>query len=86
MWSKTIVGMIVSWLLNVTLMTNLGFIAPLPRQVFFLIAFIGGFILWASIMTVFYCSTSVKKVLLYTLPVLLVSAGVNFLFVSGIFL
>lgn len=83
MWSKTLLGFVVSLLLNISLLFNIDYLTPIPTEVFLLIGFIGGFILWASIMSYFYCAPSVKKPMLYCTPLLIVSASINTFFYLG---
>ncbi|AFJ02945.1 hypothetical protein Q7C_1804 [Methylophaga frappieri] len=84
MWAKTLIGFVVSLVLNLSLMVNIAYLLPLSRQVYLLIGFVGGILLWAAIMTVFYCHDRLAQPLKYCLPLLVVSAAVNALFVTGI--
>ena len=84
MWAKTLVGFFISLLLNMSLMLNIAHTLPIPRQIYLLTAFVGGIFVWAGIMTVFYCADNIKRPMLYCGPLLLVSAGVNALFILGV--
>lgn len=83
MWSKTLVGLVVSLLLNMSFMLNIAHIIPMPRDIYLLIGFVGGILLWGGIMTVFYCADNLKRPMLYCGPLLLGSIGVNSLFYLG---
>lgn len=83
MWPKTLLGFMISLLLNTCLMLNLAYLTPLPRDVYLLLAFVGGILLWAGIMTVFYCTNKLQRTMLYCIFLLFVSAGINVMFYLG---
>jgi spore maturation protein SpmA len=84
MWSKTLVGFVVSLLLSLSLMLNVAYLIPLHREVYLLLGFVGGILLWAGMMTVFYCVERVGKVMRVCGPLLVGSVAVNALFVAGV--
>lgn len=77
LWSKTLVGLLLGFLLTMSLFMNIGFIAPLSRDVFLLIAVIGGFTLWSALISWFYCVQSLKKPALICLVGFLATAMIN---------
>ena len=77
LWSKTLVGLLLGFLLTMSLFMNIGFIAPLSRDVFLLIAVIGGFTLWSALISWFYCVQSLKKPALIWLVGFLATAMIN---------
>ncbi|MEM9102390.1 MAG: hypothetical protein AAGB12_08695 [Pseudomonadota bacterium] len=83
MWSKTLVGFVVSLMLNTSLIFNIDNLIPMPTQIFLLFGFIGGFILWVLIMTYFYCVPSIKKPMIILTPILLISVAINVFFYGG---
>lgn len=84
MWAKTLSGIFLGFILNVSLMMNIAFLLPVERQVVLLIGYIGGFFVWAGIATYFYSVENLKTALLKSSCVLLISAIVNGLFVSKV--
>lgn len=84
MWAKTLIGLIVSLLLMMSLFLNFAYLVPLPKDVYLFIGFVGGFLLWAGIMTYFYCQTTVRAPLKYCLLVFLGSGAINSLFYTGV--
>lgn len=84
MWAKTFAGFFVGLLLYVTLTLNMAFLLPIPRDVYMLIGFVGGFVLWAGIAAYFYSVSSLKKPLLVSAGVLVVSGGINALFITEV--
>ncbi|MCC2607447.1 hypothetical protein [Planctobacterium marinum] len=84
MWAKTIVGIILSLVLSMSLFLNIAYLVPFPRDVYLFIGFVGGFLLWGGLFTVFYCYSSIKRPLLYCLITLAISATINGLFYTGV--
>ena len=76
-WTKSILGLLLGFLLSMSLAINLGFLLPIPRDVFLLIAVLGGFSFWAGIISWFHCVTSVKRPSLISLLVFVLSALLN---------
>lgn len=81
MWAKTISSLLLGFFLTVSLFTNLVQAGFLPQDVSILIGFVGGFFVWGGVMTYFYTLHSIKKPLIYSTLILLVSAGLNALFI-----
>jgi len=77
LWTKSLVGLLLGFLLSMSLFLNIGFIAPLPRDVFLIIAVIGGFTVWSALISWFYCVQSIKKPTLLCLGALLITAAIN---------
>lgn len=84
MWLRSIIGLLISLLLMTTLVLNVVVLLPLPRDVFFLFAFVGGIFIWGAILTYFYCARHFGRTLLYCLPILLMSASINTAFYMGV--
>lgn len=80
LWLKTFVGFFFGFLLSMSVFMVVGFLAPIPRDVFLLIAVMGGFTLWCVLMTWFYSVESIKKPALITLILFLITAFVNAFF------
>ncbi len=77
MWARTLAGLFVGLLLSISLTLNFSELAPLPKDTLLLIGYITGFLIWAGIITFFYCISTIKKTLLISLSVLLLSATTN---------
>lgn len=84
MWARTFIALFLGLLLNVSFMLNLAYMTPLPRDIYLLIGFVGGFLLWGGIATYYYCVESIKLPLIKGLIVLAASAGINSLFALGL--
>lgn len=84
MWSRTLLALLLAFLLNVSLMLNLAYLVPMPRDIYLLIGFVGGFLLWAGFATYYYSVDALKKPVIKGLSLLAVSAGVNAVFALGI--
>ncbi|PAJ76226.1 hypothetical protein CJF42_00590 [Pseudoalteromonas sp. NBT06-2] len=80
LWIKSFVGFFLGFLLSMSLFMNIGFIAPLSRDVFLFIAVIGGFTVWSALISWFYCVQSIKKPTLVCLVGLLITSMVNVYF------
>lgn len=79
MWTKTILGLLMSLLLTMTLMLNIAYTFPISRDIYLLIGFIGGTLVWGGIMTYFYCANTIKPIL-WSVIIFLISAAINALF------
>lgn len=79
MWAKTILGLLMSWLLTMTLMLNMAYLFPIGRDLYLLIGFVGSTMVWGGIMAYFYCTNTTKPILWSLVP-FLVSAALNALF------
>lgn len=77
MWLKTIFGLLFSLFLMTTLVMNVIALLPIPRDVYFLFAFVGGILIWGGLMTYFYCATKFGRAILVCLPIFFVSAAIN---------
>ncbi len=86
LWSKTLIGLFLGFLFSMSLFMNVGFAAPLPKDVFLLIAVLGGFTLWSILISWFYCVRSIKKPTLVCLAGFAVTAVINvwFYFQGGV--
>lgn len=83
MWLKSIVALLVGFVLNASLMLNITLLLPIPIDVLLLLGFVLGFIIWAGVMTWFYCRESLRQALRPCVPVLLLSAAANFVLLLG---
>ncbi|REL25608.1 hypothetical protein DXX93_02940 [Thalassotalea euphylliae] len=77
LWTKSLAGFLLGFLSTMSLFIVIGFVLPLPRDVFLLIAVIGGFVLWSALLAWFYCMPSIKKPTLFCVASLLVTGLVN---------
>lgn len=84
MWLKSGVALLVGLMINASLMLNLTLLLPLPIDVLLLLGFVLGFIIWAAVMTWFYCRTSLRQALRPCVPVLLLSVASNILLILGV--
>ena len=84
MWVKSIAGCIFGLLFFVSLSMNLFYLAPLGREVYLLTGYVGGFILWAGIMTYIYCQDSFWQALKQSALVFLGSLAINTVFFLGV--
>ncbi|MCC2607462.1 hypothetical protein [Planctobacterium marinum] len=80
LWTKSLIGLLLGFLLSMSLFINIGFAVPIPRDVFLLIAVIGGFTLWSILISWFYSVKSIKKPVLICLAGFLLSALFNYWF------
>ncbi|MBU1620459.1 MAG: hypothetical protein KJ556_06485 [Gammaproteobacteria bacterium] len=83
MWLKSGVALLVGLVINTSLMLNLTLLLPLPIDVLLLLGFVLGFIVWAAVMTWFYCQPSLRQALRPCVPVLLLSVTGNVLLILG---
>ncbi|MBU1311754.1 MAG: hypothetical protein KKE30_19710 [Gammaproteobacteria bacterium] len=83
MWLKSIVALLMGLLINASLMLNLTLTLPLAIDVLLLLGYILGFVIWAGVMTWFYCCVSLRQALRPCTPVLLVSVALNVLLLLG---
>lgn len=83
MWLKSTVALLMGLLINTSLMLNLTLVLPLAIDVLLLLGFVLGFIVWAGVMTWFYCCASLKQALRPCVPVLLLSVATNVLLIAG---
>lgn len=83
MWLKSIVALLVGLLLNASLMLNLTLSLPLPVDVVLLLVYVLGFLVWAGVMTWFYCRETLREAMRPCVSVLMVSVAVNALLMLG---
>lgn len=83
MWLKTFIALLVGLFINASLVLNLTFILPLPIDVLLLLGYILSFILWAGVMTWFYCHETLRQALKPCVPIFLVSVAVNVFMIMG---
>ena len=76
-WAKSTIGFLLGFLLSMSTFMNVGFAVPMPRDVFLLIAVMGGFTLWSIIISWFYCVESLKKPAWICLGLFFLTAGIN---------
>lgn len=84
MWSKTIFGFLLSMLLTMSLVLNFAYLAPIARDMYLFIGFVSFFLIWAGLMSYYYCCDNMKQAAKASLPTLLVSVVVNTLFYTGV--
>ncbi|EGM76008.1 hypothetical protein Rhein_4000 [Rheinheimera sp. A13L] len=84
MWLKSGVALLVGLMINASLMLNLTLLLPLSIDVLLLLGFVLGFIVWAAVMTWFYCRASLRQALRPCVPVLLLSVASNVLLILGV--
>ena len=84
MWVKTLLGLVVSLILNMNLFLNVAYLFPMPRDVYLLIGFVGGFLLWGCLFTWFYSHSSIKKPLKFYIPLTIGSGMINSMFFMGV--
>ncbi|WP_053979462.1 hypothetical protein [Marinagarivorans algicola] len=80
MWFRTLLAVFLAGALNSSLMLNVALLTPIERANYALLSFVGGFILWSALATVFYCYINLKQLLIIALPTLLASASLNTFF------
>lgn len=83
MWSKTMVGLVVSLLLAMSLFVNIGYFVPLQRDILLFIGYVGIFIVWAALMSWFYCSSSLRRPGLTCIGLFLLSSAANSVYYFG---
>ena len=83
-WTKTFAGLLFGFIVSMSLVINVGFVIPVPRDVFLIAAVLTGFTLWAGLLCWFYTFSSVLKPSLICLLILALSAGLNALFYNGV--
>lgn len=77
LWIKTLVGFFFSFLVSTSFFLVIGFALPMPKDVFLLIAVIGGFTLWSSLLAWFYSVSSIKQPFLFCLTSLVITGSIN---------
>lgn len=83
LWTKTLIGTVLGWLVTVSLFMNLGVIMASSRQVFLLLYVFAGITLWGGILSWFYCVRCMRRPVLICSAVLGVSILVNVLIYAG---
>jgi len=83
LWVKTLIGFILGLFLSMGLMINIGFSLPISRDIFLLIAVLGGFIGWCAIISWFLCVQSIKKPAIICLVAFSLSSVINAWFYIG---
>lgn len=85
MWSKTIIGLLFSFLCSVSLCLNVAHLFPMSSDVYLLFGFIGGISIWSALMVVVFCFSSSREVFVFFGPWLLLSAAINGLYLAEVF-
>lgn len=84
-WAKTLVGLVLGFIVSMSLVINIGFVVLVPRDIFLLVAVLTGFTLWAGLICWFYTFSSALKPSVICLLLLVVSAGFNvFCYIGGV--
>ena len=60
-----------------SLAMNVGFLLPIARDVFLLVAVLGGFTFWSGMISWFYCVQSVKRPAIISVVLFALSALLN---------
>ena len=76
-WIKSVVGLLLGFLVSMSVFINIGFVAPIPADVFLLTAVLGGFIGWALLISWFFCVPSIKRPTLICLGIFVMSSVLN---------
>lgn len=77
MWSRTLVGMLASFVLTGCLMLNLILCLPFAMDVRLFVAYVSGFLVLSGLLSWFYCASSVGSVLKRCLPIAVLSLLTN---------
>lgn len=85
MWSKTLIGTLVSMLVTMSLILNLAYLLPVAIDVYLFVAFISFFLVWAGLLSYFYSLDKITQGLKICVPVLVLSAALNGAFYTGVF-
>ena len=84
MWPRTLAGFLLSLMLAMSVVANIGFLGILPIDIFLFIALVGGVSFWVGVMTYFYCASNMKKPLITVGISLVISALINALMYTGV--
>lgn len=84
MWRKTLLSFFIGLVLSVSIILNINHFLPVDVDSKLLVGYILGFLLWAGLITYFYCFETIKKPFLQCLCVLLVSLVLNVLIKIGV--
>ena len=79
MWPKTLTSFFLGLLLSISLMMNLASLLPLAIDTVLIIGFIANFFVWSGVMVYFYAFDTIKKPLIQSGLILLVSIVGNIL-------
>lgn len=83
MWPKTLTSFFLGLLLSISLMMNLASLLPLAIDTVLIIGFIANFFVWSGVMVYFYAFDTIKKPLIQSGLILLVSIVGNILLLPG---
>lgn len=83
MWPKTLTSFFLGLLLSISLMMNLASLLPLAIDTVLIIGFITNFFVWSGVMVYFYAFDTIKKPLIQSGLILLISIVGNILFLPG---
>jgi len=83
MWPKTLTSFFLGLLLSISLMMNLASLLPLAIDTVLIIGFITNFFVWSGVMVYFYAFETIKKPLIQSGLILLVSIVGNILLLPG---
>lgn len=83
MWPKTLTSFFLGLLLSISLMMNLASLLPLAIDTVLIIGFIANFFVWSGVMVYFYAFDTIKKPLIQSGLILLISIVGNILLLPG---
>jgi len=83
MWPKTLTSFFLGLLLSISLMMNLASLLPLAIDTVLIIGFITNFFVWSGVMVYFYAFETIKKPLIQSGLILLISIVGNILLLPG---
>ena len=84
MWRKTYLSFLIGLLLSTSIILNLNYFLPFDVDVKLLVGYILGFLIWAGLMSYFFCFEKTKKPALQCLSVLTFSLVLNVLIKLGV--
>lgn len=84
MWRKTLLSFFIGLMLSLSITLNINHLLPIDVDSKLLAGYILGFLLWAGLITYFFCFETIKKPFLQCLCVLIISLVLNVLIKMGV--
>lgn len=84
MWRKTLLSFFIGLMLSLSITLNINHLLPIDVDIKLLAGYILGFLLWAGLITYFFCFETIRKPLLRCLSALFISLVLNVLIKMGV--
>jgi hypothetical protein len=85
MWAKTMASFFCGMLVSASLTLNISHFLPLGIDVKLLVGYVTSFLIWAGVMSYFFCFQSLRRPLTQSLVLLTISVALNITIKLGAF-